>query len=134
MAWVAKADCPKEMSSEFGASIAERRAALTRTEHVDVAEIVAVAGKSLLTLRAAAARSEAHQHRIPGREAGHARADPFDDAGAFMTEHFRQWSRDMLKLDREVGVADAAGGNPNQNLAGTRLADFAVDDLERLVR
>ncbi len=40
----------------------------------------------------------------------------------------------MLKLDGEVGMANAASGNSHQNLSRTRLADFAIDDLERLVR
>ncbi len=80
---------PEEMSAELGATIAERRPTPTHAEHIDIAKIVAVAGRPALTFRAAATRSETHQHRIARREAGHAGADTFDDAGAFMTEYFR---------------------------------------------
>jgi hypothetical protein len=51
-----------------------------------------------------------------------------------MAEHLRQRHRDVLKLDREVRMADAARLDANQHFARTGLRNIALNDLEWTIR
>ena len=60
-------------------------------------------------------------------------ADPLDDAGALVAEHGRRVAgRVGARGGVEVGVADAAGDEPDQHLAGPRLGELDLLDGERL--
>ena len=61
----------------------------------------------------------------PGLHERHAVADALDDAGAFVPEHARRVAgRVGARGGVEVGVADAAGRQPNEHLAGLRLGEL----------
>ena len=60
-------------------------------------------------------------------------ADRLDDAGALVSEHARRVAARVGAGRRvEVGVADAAGGDPDERLARLRLLQLDVLDDERL--
>ena len=69
----------------------------------------------------------------PSRDERHAVADALDDAGALVAEHARHVAARIGPGRRvEVGVADAAGDEPHERLAGLRLGQLDVLDDERL--
>ena len=71
---------------------------------------------------------------VAGRdEAAAALADPLDDAGALVPEHAGRVSGRIGPGGRvQVGVADAAGGEPDERLACLRLVELDLLDDERL--
>ena len=81
----------------------------------------------------AALRGEERHDVIARRERGHVRADALDDAGAFVAEHRRRVAgRIGARCRVEVGVADAAGGEPDEDLARARLREVDLLDDEWL--
>src|SRR5204862_7902299 len=66
---------------------------------------------------------------VARRDVLHAVADPFDDARSFVAKHSgRVAGRVSARSRVEVGVADAAGDEADEDLAGFRLGE--VDDLD----
>jgi hypothetical protein len=80
---------------------------------------------------------------IAGREAGHPVADFDDDAGPFVAADRRRhgrlpegaqgvgWRRQPSLPNVFVGVAEPAGGQPDQDLAGPRRIQFELLDGPR---
>ena len=61
---------------------------------------------------------------IAGPDEGDAVTDLLDDAGSLVTEHARRVPGRIRAGGRvEIGVADTAGGEPDENLAGARLGE-----------
>jgi len=59
-------------------------------------------------------------------------ADALDDSGALVAEHGRRVARRVGARGRvEVGVADTAGHEPHQRLAGARLLEIELLHDER---
>ena len=79
---------------------------------------------------AAAARGERQQHVVAGRHRGDGRADPLDDAGALVAEHAGQREGQSARGHAEVGVAQAGGGHPDQDLVGAGLVELDLDQGE----
>ena len=78
----------------------------------------------------AALRREQRHHVVADRDVGDALADRLDDAGALVAEHGRRVAGRVGAGGRvHVGVADAAGDEPDQHLA--RLGLREVDLLDR---
>ena len=70
---------------------------------------------------------------VAGGEGGDVGADPLDDAGALVAEHGRRVARGVgAGGGVEVGVADAAGDEADEHLAGPRLGQLDLLDRERL--
>ena len=66
------------------------------------------------------------------RERGDALADALDDAGALVPEHGRRVAGRVGARGRvEVGVADAAGDEPDEHLARPRLGQLELLNRER---
>ena len=64
---------------------------------------------------------------------GDALADPLDDPRALVAEHGRRVAGRVDARGRvQVGVADAAGDEPDQHLAGTWVSQLDLLDDERL--
>ena len=69
----------------------------------------------------------------PGASEATSGADRLDDAGALVAEHGRRVAgRVGAGGGVEVGVADAAGGEPDQHLPGPRLGQLDLLHRERL--
>ena len=69
----------------------------------------------------------------PGPDERHALPHALDDAGALVAEDARRVPGRVGARGRvEVGVADAAGGEPDEHLAGLRLREVDLLDDERL--
>ena len=70
---------------------------------------------------------------VARRQRGDVRPDRLDDAGALVAEHGRRVAgRVGAGGGVEVGVADAAGVQPDQHLAGPRLGQLDLLHRERL--
>src|SRR4051812_19898164 len=70
---------------------------------------------------------------VAGRERGDVGAGPLDYARALVAEHGRGVAGGVGAGGRvEVRVADAAGREPDQDLAGARLGELDLLDRERL--
>jgi hypothetical protein len=77
-------------------------------------------------------REERHD-LVAGRDGGDVRAQLFDDAGALMPEHGRCVAgRIGPGRGVEIGVADPAGRQADEHLAGLRLGEIDLLDLKRL--
>ena len=77
-------------------------------------------------------REERHDV-VAGRDVGDALADGLDDARALVPEHRRRVARRVGARGRvEVGVADAAGLEAHEHLAGLRLGQVDLRDVQRL--
>ena len=82
-------------------------------------------------LALAALRREQRDHVIAGRHVSDALADPLDDAGALVSEHGRRVAgRISARRGVEVGVADAAGDEPDKDFSGLRLGEVELLELE----
>jgi hypothetical protein len=92
--------------------------------------MVAIADCPVPAISTFAARAEAHQHMVAGLALSHTGADLFDDPCSFVPQNLRQRNRDMLKLHRQIGMADSAGMDPDPNLAGTRCLKLAFGNLK----
>ena len=69
----------------------------------------------------------------PGASRGDVGADLLDHAGALVPEHGRRVAGGVgAGGGVEVGVADAAGGESDQDLAGARLGQLDLLHAERL--
>ena len=69
----------------------------------------------------------------PGAERRDAGPDRLDDPGALVPEHARRVAARVGSGRRvEIGVADAAGDDPDERLARLRLLQLDVLDDERL--
>ena len=80
----------------------------------------------------AALGREERDHVIAGLERRHALAEALDDAGALVAEHGRRVTRRVGAGGRvEVGVADAARNEPDENLARLRLGEIELLHRER---
>ena len=81
----------------------------------------------------AALRREQRDHVVAGSDERHARPDRLDDARALVPEHARRVAgRVGARGGVQVGVADAARGQPDERLAGLRLREVDLLDDERL--
>ena len=68
---------------------------------------------------------------VAGAEVPHARAERLDDAGALVAGH-RRAAGLRGAVDRvQVGVVQPARVQANENLAGSRLGELDLADLER---
>ena len=77
-------------------------------------------------------REERH-HVVAGPDERHALPHALDDAGALMAEDARRIAARIGARGRvEVGVADPAGGEPDEHLAGPGLREVDLLDDERL--
>ena len=75
---------------------------------------------------------EERDHVVAGRDERDAVTDALDDAGALVAEHAgRVAGRVGAGGGVEVGVADAAGGEPDEHLARLRLGEVDLLDDER---
>ena len=80
----------------------------------------------------AALGREERDHVVAGRDERDAVADALDDAGALVPEHARRVAgRVGAGGGVEVGVADAARGEPDEHLARLRLGEVDLLDDER---
>jgi hypothetical protein len=69
---------------------------------------------------------------IAGRDEGDAVADALDHAGPLVAEDARRVARGIgARRGIEVGVADAAGGEPHERLTRLRLAEIDLLHDER---
>ena len=81
----------------------------------------------------AALGGEERDDVVAGRDERDAVADALDDPRALVAEHARCVAARIGAGGRvEVGVADAAGDEPNQHLAGLRLGELELLHDERL--
>ena len=81
----------------------------------------------------AALRREERHHMVARRDGRHVCADALDDARALVPEHGRRVAgRIGARRGVEIGVADAAGGEPDEHLAGPGLSKVDLLDDERL--
>ena len=81
----------------------------------------------------AALGREERDHVIAGREARHALAHGLDHARALVAQHGRRVAGGIgAARGVHVGVADAAGGQPDEHLARPRPVQLDVLDHERL--
>ena len=81
----------------------------------------------------AALRREESHDVVAGRHARHALADLLDHARALVPEHGRGVAGGVGAAGRvEVGVADPAGREAHEHLAGSRPVELDVLDDERL--
>ena len=81
----------------------------------------------------AALGGEEGDDMVPGRHERHVRADPLDDPGALVAEDARRVTGRVRPGRRvEIGVADAARGEPDEHLARLRLGEVELLDDERL--
>ncbi len=79
-----------------------------------------------------ALRGEQRDHVVADRERAHLGADGLDDAGALVAQHGRRVARRVdARRGVEVGVADAAGDQPHQDLALLRLGELDLADVQR---
>jgi hypothetical protein len=84
-------------------------------------------------LALAALRREERHGVVADGQVAHAAADRLHDPGAFVAEHGRRVARRIGARRRvEVGVADAAGDEPDEHLARARLGQVELLHLERL--
>ncbi len=79
-----------------------------------------------------ALRREQRHHMVARLDVFHALADLLDHARALVTEHRRRVAR-WIRARRcvEIGVADAAGDEPNERFAGLRLREVQFLNFER---
>ena len=81
----------------------------------------------------AALGGEERDHVVAGRNERDTVADTLDDTSALVPEHARRIAARVGTGRRvEVGMADAAGDDPNERLALLRLLQLDVLDDERL--
>ena len=81
----------------------------------------------------AALGREERDHVVARLDERHALADRLDDARALVAEHARRVAgRVGARGGVHVGVADAAGGEPDEHLARLRLGELDLLDDERL--
>jgi len=71
-------------------------------------------------------------HTLAALEAGDAVADLHHIADDFMAGHTGEQRPHVSLLECGVGVADAAGDDLDENLAGAGVLEVHVDELERL--
>src|SRR5206468_5360005 len=81
----------------------------------------------------AAGSDPGQDHAVAGSEVGDAAAHLFHHAGPFVAEHAGQLGRHHAGDDRVIGVADAAGRQPDQDLAGLGTVELDVLHADRLV-
>ncbi len=97
------------------------RAVGARAREIMLEEFIAIGRQPVLAGRTMAAGIGGHDDMVPGRDFGHRRADPLDDASALMTEHHRMGDRiDRMVAHRHVGVADAGRDQAHDDLVGAR--------------
>ena len=72
--------------------------------------------------------------RIAGPHAGDGVADGLDDAGALVAEDHRHRPRPLAPHDVQVRAADADGVHAHEDVAGPRLLDLDLGQLERPAR
>jgi hypothetical protein len=68
---------------------------------------------------------------VAGANRADGRSDRFHDAGPFVAEHGRQRHGVLLVADVQIGLADAGGRDPHQDLVGTRGLELEFAELER---
>jgi hypothetical protein len=91
-------------------------------------EIAAAAGRTVITV--AAVPTEAYA--LAWLEERHIGADRIDDAGDLMAGNARILDAGPItELGQRIAVADAAGLNPNANVAGAGIGKFSCDELKR---
>jgi hypothetical protein len=56
----------------------------------------------------------------------HAAPNPFDDTRSLVTQKRWERERDHLILGAEVGVADASGDDPNDDLVVARIVEDEI--------
>ena len=95
---------------------------------VEHQRVLAVADGALQAGRAGAAGAEAHQHVVAHLDAADAGTDLLHDPGALVAEHPREHLGGQAVAQREVGVAQAGGDDPDQYLVVAGLVE--VDLLE----
>ena len=80
-----------------------------------------------------ALRREQRDDVVAGSDERHARPDPLDDSSPLVPEHARRVPRRVRTRRRvQIGVADAASGEPDEHLAVLRLCEVDLLDDERL--
>ena len=111
-----------------------RRPVWEVAEPLLVADRDAAVRSPAAAMDAVAALGREERHDVVARpERGHAVADLLDDSGALVTEHARRVpGRVGARGGVEVGVADPAGDEPHERLAGLRLGELELLDDERL--
>ena len=77
-------------------------------------------------------RAPVQDHEIAGLDVGHARADRFDGARGLVPEQERELVVDAALAVGQVGMADPAGDDVDDDLTGTGIGDDDVDQLDRL--
>lgn len=114
----------------FAGCVAEGRLSVgIGTAEVQREELPAIRAVTAGARRAMAARAVGEHDVIAGGERLHVRADGFDHAGAFMTEHGRQRHRIVLVAHDQVGVAQACRDDAHQHLSprGARIRAGSIE-------
>ena len=127
-----KARLAEEVAGNRGVPVAERgRAVRPAPPKLRAGKFSQYAGCPERQFAQRAAGVEAEHHVVAGLHRGHALPHRVDDAGALMPEHDRQRRRQHLVAHERVGVADAGRHHPHPHLAGPRLIQLQLHDLER---
>jgi hypothetical protein len=79
----------------------------------------------------ATGRSPREHDLVAGREPFDTLADRLHHAGPFVAEHHRRRPLPLALDDVQVGAADADRGHADEHLAGPRLVELDLADLER---
>ena len=82
----------------------------------------------------AARGAPGEDHVVADLGLAHALADGLDDARALVAEQEGKLVGDVAQLVVQVRVADPAGLNPHQHLAGPRIVDHDIFDEGGLAR
>ena len=76
-------------------------------------------------------RAPVQDHEIAGLHVCHTRADRFDSAGGLVAEQERVLVVDAALAVGQVGMADAAGDDVDDDLARSRIGDDHIHHLDR---
>jgi hypothetical protein len=133
--WVAKLDWPKkEARTGLPFACAPRGAVWSRAGERHRELVVAVRGAAQPALLAPAAVVRREQHPVPRLDLGDGWAGAFDDPGALMTEDDREHDGEAAQPGVVVGVADADGLDPDEDLVIARLVEVKLLDRQRRAR
>ena len=109
----------------------QRRAVVEGHPLACVLAVEAVPGTSAqATPAGAAGRTPRDHHDVAGRNVGDAFADGLDDAGRLVAEQEGEVIADATLAVMQVGVADAAGLDPDERLVGTRVRNVNGHDFD----
>ena len=80
----------------------------------------------------AATGHEHHDDMIARLKVGDVLTDLLDDTGGLVAERHRHRARAVAVDDREIGMAQARGGDAHQHFTSSRRIEFDLGDAKRL--